>query len=236
MVLQNKDEYCFVEIVMGKILYGCLTDYVIFDIETTGLSPDDNAVIELSAIKVSNGKVVDEFSELINPCMHIPYQISSITGITDDMVEDAPTVETVLKDFITFIGNNVLVGHNIKNFDFKFIQRDALRYFGKKIPNDYVDTLIVANRYLPEVKNRSLENLSSHYGISYEGAHRALADCYINKQVYDCLGKEIENPSEAARKVKACPRCGNVLRRRNGIYGEFWGCASYPDCKYTQDC
>lgn len=220
----------------GSMIIKYCNDYVLFDIETTGLSPEDDAVVELSAIKVSNGNVIDEFSKLVNPCMHIPYTASSINGITDDMVKDAPTMETVLKDFIAFIGNDVLVGHNIKRFDFKFIQRDALRFFGKAIPNDYVDTLIVANRYLPELDSRSLENLSYHYGISYDGAHRALADCHINKQVYDCLGKEIENPSEAAKKVKYCPRCGNILKKRTGMYGDFWGCASYPDCKYTQDC
>lgn len=98
--------------------------------------------------------------------MHIPYTASSINGITDDMVKDAPTMETVLKDFIAFIGNDILVGHNIKRFDFKFIQRDALRFFGKTISNDYVDTLIVANRYLPELESRSLERLSYHYAIS----------------------------------------------------------------------
>ncbi len=220
----------------GSMIIKYCDDYVLFDIETTGLSTEDDAVVELSAIKVSNGKVIDEFSKLVNPCMHIPYTASSINGITDDMVKDAPTMETVLKDFIAFIGNDVLVGHNIKRFDFKFIQRDALRFFGKTIPNKYVDTLIVANRYLPELESRSLENLSYHYGISYDGAHRALADCHINKQVYDRLGKEIENPSEAAKKVKFCPRCGNILKKRTGMYGDFWGCCSYPDCKYTQDC
>ena len=72
-----------------------------------------------------------------------------------------------------------------------------------------------------------------NYDISYEGAHRALADCHINKRIYDCLIKEMENPSEAAKKVKVCPRCGNIMKKRSGIYGDFWGCASYPDCKYT---
>lgn len=212
------------------------SDYVLFDIETTGLSPEVDAVVELSALKVFGGNVVDEFSKLINPCIHIPYTASSINGITDDIVKDSPTMETVLSDFITFIGNDILVGHNIRRFDLKFLQRDALHLFGKMIPNDYVDTLIVANRYLPELESRSLENLSYHYGISYSGAHRALNDCHINKQVYDCLGKEMENPSEAAKSVRVCPNCGNILRKRTGIYGDFWGCCSYPDCKYTQDC
>ena len=213
-----------------------IKDYVIFDLETTGLSTETDAVIEISALKVSGGEIVDEFSTLVNPMMHIPYWASSINGITDDMVKDAPVMETALKDFITFIGNSVLVGQNIKRFDLMFIQRDAERYLGKTITNNYVDTLYLARRYLPELESHSLESLSHHYDISYEGAHRALADCHINKLVYDCLGCEIANPSEAARKVMVCPICGNLMKKRSGKYGDFWGCAGYPECKYTRNC
>ena len=210
-------------------------NYVIFGLETTGFSPETDAVVELSALKVRDGEIVDEFSTLINPEMHIPYTVSSINGITDDLVKEAPTMETVIKQFIGFIGDDVLLGHNIKRFDLKFIQCDALRFVGKTITNDYVDTLIVAQRYLPDISSLSLEALSDHYEISYLGAHRALTDCNINKQVYDCLGNEIANPSEAAKEIKSCPRCGNVLKKRKGIYGEFWGCASYPDCKFIRN-
>lgn len=211
------------------------SEYVIFDLETTGLYTDSDAIIEISALKVRGGEIVDEFSTLVNPCMHIQYSASSVNGIVDDMVKDAPIIEQALKDFICFIGNDVLVGQNIKRFDLKFIQRDAERYFGKPITNDYVDTLFLAQRYLPELDSHSLESLADYYGISYDGAHRALADCLINKQVYDCLAKEIANPSEAAKNVPVCPRCGNILKKRNGIYGEFWGCVSYPDCKFTKN-
>ncbi len=210
-------------------------DYVMFDIETTGLSSDTDAIIELSALKVINHEVVDEFSTLINPGIHIPYYASSINGITDDMVKDSPSVKNALKDFELFIGNSVLAGHNIKRFDLKFVQRDAVRHLGKPFLNDFLDTLIVARRYLPDLDSHSLEALADYYDISYEGAHRALADCHINKKVYDFLIKEMENPSAAALKVKVCPLCGNVMRKRNGAYGEFWGCCSYPDCRYTEN-
>ena len=212
------------------------SDYIMFDLETTGLSTDDDAIVEISAVKVTDGEVVDEFSTLVNPGIHIPYVASSVNGITDDMVKDAPDVEQALREFITFIGDSILAGHNIRDFDLKFIQRDAVRFFGKPLSNDYVDTLIVARRYLPELKSRSLESLAYHYDISYDGAHRALADCYINKQVYDRLANEIANPSEAAKNVPFCPRCGNLLRKKNGKYGEFWGCRSYPECRFTKDC
>ena len=211
-------------------------NYVIFDLETTGLNSESDAIIEISALKVRDGSIVDEYSTLVNPEMHIPYEASCVNGIVDDMVKDAPVIEKVLKDFISFTGNDVLVGQNIKRFDLKFIQRDAVRFFGKPVSNDYVDTLFLSQRYLPELESHSLESLADHYGISYEGAHRALADCRINKKVYDCLAKEIADPSEAAKKVPVCPRCGNLLKKRKGSYGDFWGCASFPECRYTKDC
>ena len=213
-----------------------LSEYVLFDLETTGLDTEMDAIIEISALKAKGGEIVDEYSTLVNPEMHIPYDASCVNGIVDDMVKDAPKIEEALKGFISFIGNEVLVGQNIKRFDLKFIQRDAVRFFGKPIANDYVDTLFLAQRYLPELCSHSLEALADHYDISYDGAHRALADCHINKRVYDCLAKEIANPSEAARKVPVCPRCGNLMKKRNGIYGEFWGCAGFPDCRFTKDC
>ncbi len=210
-------------------------NYVLFDLETTGLSPEKDAIIEISALKVSGGEVVDEFSTLVNPGFHIPYSASSVNGIMDDMVIEAPTIDIALKNFISFIGDSILVGHNIKRFDMGFIQRDAVNIFGKHIYNEILDTLILSKRYLPDLPSHSLGALADYYSISYEGAHRALADCHINKQVYDCLTKEIANPSEAAKAVKVCPRCGNILKKRTGVYGDFWGCASYPDCKFTMN-
>ena len=210
-------------------------DYVIFDLETTGLSTTDDSVVEISAIKVENGVAVDEFSTLVNPQKHIPDLVSSIHGITDEMVKDAPVMRDALKDFIDFIGDYVLVGHNIKRFDLGFIQRDAERYFGSRLSNDVVDTLCISNKYLPGLTSHSLGALAEHYGVSYEGAHRALVDCNINKQVYDCLAREAKNPSEAAKNVPLCPLCGNVLKKRCGKHGEFWGCMGYPDCTYTKN-
>ncbi|MBR3532767.1 MAG: topoisomerase DNA-binding C4 zinc finger domain-containing protein [Clostridiales bacterium] len=220
----------------SKMFVGYLRDYVLFDIETTGLSPETDAVIELSALRVRGGEVAEEFSSLVNPGVHIPYFASEINGITDDMVKDAPRMKQVLKSFTDFAADDVLVGHNIRRFDLPFIQRDMQNFFGKPLANDYVDTLVVAKRYLPDLESRSLESLSYYYHVSYAGAHRALADCYINKKIYDHLGEEIANPSEAVKKLKVCPKCGNLMKRRNGKFGEFWGCKSYPDCKYTEDC
>ena len=217
----------------GKKLFEYVPDYVVFDLETTGISCVSDEVVEISAVKVKNGTVVDEFSTLVNPGIPIPHRASEVNGITDDMVADSPSFKEALADFVDFIGDAVLVGHNIHTFDMKFIQRDAQKYFGSFVGNDYVDTLMIARLYLPEIPSHTLVDLADHDGIGSFGAHRALVDCRMNQGVFEYLAKEIANPSEAAKAVKKCPRCGNVLRKRNGMYGEFWGCASYPECRFT---
>ncbi len=218
-----------------KILEQPLYDYVLFDLETTGLDTVNDQIVEISALKVAGGKIVDEYSTLVNPGIHIPYQASCINGITDDMVKDAPTVEEAIRGFKLFAGDEVLIGHNIIRFDMAFITRDVRMYLGKNMDNELVDTVILSRRLLPELDRHSLEALAAHYNVSYEGAHRALADCYINMKVYEHLCEELLHPSEAALSVPVCPKCGNILKKRNGKFGEFWGCRSYPDCRYTRD-
>ena len=208
---------------------------VLFDIETTGLDPERDRIIEISALKIVCGDVVEEFSTLVNPGVHIPDLASDISGITDDMVKDAPDTKTALKDFMDFIGDAVLTGHNIDRFDLQFIRRDVSAYLGSEVVNEHLDTLVIAKRYLPQLESRSLGSLSSYYGVSYEGAHRALTDCRINLEVFRNLSAEAQNPSAEAMAVKVCPRCGNLLKRREGRFGEFYGCRSYPECRYTED-
>ena len=219
----------------GRKLVEYITDYVIFDLETTGVSWEKDEVVEISAVKVQGGKVVDEFSTLVNPGMPIPFYASKVNGITDDMAADSPFFDKVLGDFLEFVGDAVLVGHNIHCFDMKFMQKSTQKCFGKLIGNDYIDTLQIARLYLPEMKHHTLTDLADHYGIDVHGAHRALNDCRMNQKVFECLGKEIENPSEGTKNVKKCPKCGNTLRKRSGKYGEFLGCMSYPECRYTEN-
>ena len=173
----------------GKLLNEYIEDYVVFDLETTGVSPYNDEVIEISAVKARKGKVVEEFSELVNPKRTIPFAASRVNNITDDMVSDAPFFDEVLRHFLEFVGEDVLVGHNIQSFDMKFIYRDCERYFHQLITNDYVDTLILAKRCFPEWRHRRLGNLADYYGISTQGAHRALADCRMNQRVFELLGK-----------------------------------------------
>ena len=172
----------------GKQLLEYVPDYVVFDLETTGINCYKDSVVEISAVKVIGGMVEDEFSSLVNPQRSIPYAASRVNGITDAMVADAPPFDKVLAEFIDFTEGMTLVGHNIHSFDLKFIYRDSEKFYGGIPGNDYVDTLRLARKYMPQLKRHSLTLLAEYYGISTEGAHRALNDCHMNQQVYEQLG------------------------------------------------
>lgn len=209
-----------------------IPNYVVFDFETTGTSFNYDEIIEISAIKVHNHETVAEFTSLVNPERAIPYSASQVNGITDDMVKDAPVLEEILGDFLEFIDDHVLVGHNIHTFDMKFIYRDCKRYFGIEPGNDYVDTLKFARICLPQLKHHRLTDLANYYGISTTGAHRALNDCHMNQAVYECLGQEMTKNQSL---IKKCPACGQLMQKRNGKFGMFWGCGGYPNCRYTEN-
>lgn len=219
----------------GRKLEKYVKDYVVFDLETTGVSPVYDEVVEISGIRVADSRVVEEFTSLVNPGRHISDGASQVNGITDEMVADAPDFQEVLGKFLDFAGSSVLVGHNIHSFDLNFIYRDAEKYYGTVPGNDYVDTLSLARACLPELSRYRLTDLASYYGISSAGAHRALQDCYMNQQIFECLGKELQKGRKAAGGVRICPRCGQVMKRRNGKFGEFWGCSGYPACRHTEN-
>jgi len=205
-------------------------DYVVFDVETTGLSPINDEIIELSALKVKKGEVVDTFSTLVNPARSIPYAASKVNGITNRMVADAPLIGEVISEFVSFIELDVLVGHNIHTFDMKFINKAAVDVFGLMINNDYVDTLQMSRMCLPNLSNYKLVDISAYFNISSEGAHRALNDCIMNQKCYEELGKLM-----TGIKVEQCPKCGSEMKKRSGRFGEFWGCSNYPACRFTRN-
>ena len=217
----------------GKQRLESVPDYVVFDVETTGISCRYDEVVELSALKVKNGKVVEEFSTLVKAMRPISYGASMVNGITDDMLIDAPAFDTVLTDFIEFIEDLPLVGHNISTFDMKFIYRDCEKYFGKVPDNDYIDTLTLSRMCLTGMKHHKLTDVAEYYEISTDGAHRALNDCRMNQLVYEGLCADMKTGSFA--KPRECPKCGQYLVKRKGKYGEFLGCSGYPGCRYTED-
>ena len=216
----------------GQKIDQYFSEYVVFDLETTGISSRIDKVVEISAIKVEKGQIAGEFTSLVNPGCPIPYAASQVNGITDEMVKEAPAFDKVLAEFLDFVGDRVLVGHNIHTFDMNFIYRDCEAFWGKIPENDYVDTLGLARICLPRLKHHKLADLAEHYGISTDGAHRALNDCRMNQIIYEHLGVELEKAQEYLKK---CPRCGKFLLQRNGRYGCFLGCSGYPVCRYTEN-
>lgn len=152
-------------------------DCVVIDIETTGLNPVKDSIIEISGIKVKNGKAVEEFSSLINPNRKIPKFITGLTGISDDMLKDARDAKEVLTDFCSFIQTEPIVGHNIR-FDLSFINANLKKYFNLPLINDYADTLTFSRKFynLPSYK---LTKIAEYLNIDTKNAHRALQDCYM---------------------------------------------------------
>ena len=154
--------------------------FVAIDVETTGLSPITNELIEVSAIKYDGNKRIDTFSTLIKPKVRIPYYITNITGITNDMVEEAPEVEEVMPELIDFVGDLPIVAHNA-NFDYKFIQNYSNNSFTK---NKVIDTVPIGRRLYPELPNHKLGTIAKHIGITEDGFHRAEFDCECCAKIY----------------------------------------------------
>ena len=156
--------------------------FVVFDIETTGFSPVKNKIIEIGAVKVSGGEVVDHFSAFVNPKVPIPYEITQLTGINDEMVMDAKTIEEVLPEFVNFCEGTVLVAHNA-NFDMSFINENIRRQ-KIKVTYTYIDTLGMARVLLPGQAKHTLDAVCKTLKISLENHHRAVDDAGATAQMF----------------------------------------------------
>ena len=157
-------------------------DYVVFDIETTGFSPLYNKIIEIGAVKVSKGEIVDKFSTFVNPEEPIPYRIEQLTSINDGMVIDAPVIDKILPEFLKFCEGAVMVAHNA-DFDMSFIISE-----GKKlgIERDYtiVDTVALARMLLPHISKYKLDNVAKALNVSLENHHRAVDDAGCTAEIF----------------------------------------------------
>lgn len=149
--------------------------YTVFDIETTGLSVSNNKIIELAAVKMQDGKEIDRYSSFVDPHERIPYNIQQLTNITDDMVRGAPEVDEVLKKFVEFAEDSVLVAHNAR-FDVGFIQHNLKLLELPEMTNPVLDTLELARLLHPTLKNHRLNTLASKYKVALESHHRAIDD------------------------------------------------------------
>ncbi|WP_206457826.1 PolC-type DNA polymerase III [Anaerovorax sp. IOR16] len=155
--------------------YDTSDEYVVFDLETTGLSPTRNEIIEIGAVKVKNKVIIDEFLTFVKPSItKLPEKITELTGITDDMLKDAPTLDAVFEPFMEFIGELPLVAHNA-DFDVSFV-RVACAKRGRELLNPKVDTLYMARTLLKELKRHKLNLVANALGVVLENHHRAVDD------------------------------------------------------------
>lgn len=156
--------------------------YVVFDIETTGLKPQECKITEIGAIKIENGQITEKFSQLINPGCHIPQNITELTGISDDMVADKPDISAVLPQFLEFCSGCAVVAHNA-GFDCGFIRYNAAQ-LNLKFENRIVDTLQLSRDLFPDERRHSLDVVSKRLGVSLENHHRAVDDATATAEIF----------------------------------------------------
>ena len=165
-----------------------MTDsYISIDLETTGLNPKQDAIIEIGAVKIREGQVVDTFSTYVNPGRKLEERITALTGIEDAMVADAPVIEAIFPALEEFLGEDPWVGHRIL-FDYSFLKKIAVN-LKKPFEKKAIDTLKISRKYLGELEHRNLEYLCEYYEISHH-AHRALADAQATHELYQKLAEK----------------------------------------------
>lgn len=176
----------------GKNLLAFPSNYTLIDIETTGLDPQYDSIIEISAIEIINNEPVESFTSLIYCEEHIDEFVTEMTGITNDMLSEAPRIQYVLPRFKDFISDSILVGHNI-NFDINFLYDNFEDILGEPLTNNFIDTMRLSRRILPELRHHRLKDIANHYKISLEGLHRALNDCKITNECFTNIKKDVIN-------------------------------------------
>lgn len=192
----------------GESIIDLPTDYVVIDLETTGLSSRWDEIIELAAVRVRGGVPVDLYQQIVKPQRQISEFITSLTGITNEMVADAPRVWDVLKTYLDFIGDDFIVGHNV-GFDVGFIHRASGIYLNLPFQNNYINTIRVARKAYPGLGSYKLDVLCELLEIDGTNHHRALADCEQTFALFE--------------KMRSCFHSADELRglfvaHRNGVY------------------
>jgi CRISPR-associated protein Cas2 len=171
------------------------TNYVVIDIETTGLNPEKDEIIEIGALKIIDGKIIDKFYALIKTDKPVPQNITELTGITDELAaSDGKPLKSVLGDFLRFLGDMAIVAHNI-DFDNRFLREACFKCEYAPIANRLVDTLALSRRLVKGLPSYKLSAMTTHFGIERGEAHRSLADCEMTRQLYSKLMNLMEDGS-----------------------------------------
>lgn len=164
--------------------------YVIFDLETTGFSAVKNKIIEIGAVKVKSGEIIERFSEFVNPLTPIPFHIENLTGINDAMVMGADTIEKVLKRFLAFCEGAIMVAHNA-GFDMSFIYKNA-QDFGYEVEYTVLDTVALSRIMLPEISKYKLDHVAKALGVSLQNHHRAVDDAEATANIFLKLAEQLK--------------------------------------------
>ena len=156
--------------------------YVVFDIETTGFSAENDRIIEIGAVRVEKGEITDKFSVFVNPQLPIPFEIEKLTGISDEMVMNEPAIEEILPQFLDFCKGAVMVAHNA-GFDMSFIRKNSER---QGLPCEFtvVDTVALARILLPQLNRYKLDNVAKALNVSLENHHRAVDDAGCTAEIF----------------------------------------------------
>lgn len=173
----------------GKSVLLAAKDFTVIDLETTGLSPEYDDIIEIGAVKYRDGVPVGRFERLVNPGYSLPEYIVKLTGITDEMLDNAPALSLVLPEFLSFVGNDLIVGHNV-SFDINFIYDNCARCSLPAFPNDYLCTMRLSRRMFPEWNNHKLKTMVAELCPSAAPAHRSIADCEATANCYFAMMKD----------------------------------------------
>lgn len=169
----------------GRNLIDFPNDFIVLDLETTGLDPYYNEIIEIAALKIRNGVISDTFETLIKPNQDISDFITNLTGISNEMVNNAPCLSEVLPQIFDFISDDIILGHNI-NFDINFLYDDFDYFFKKPLSNNFIDTMRLSRKAFPNLPHHRLIDIAEYFNISPNGYHRALQDC---QTTYECFLK-----------------------------------------------
>jgi len=175
-------------------------DYVVIDFETTGFNPYNDRIIQVAAVRYRNHELVDQFVSFVNPERFIPNRITSLTGITNYRVSDAPTIQEVLPLFLAFLGEDTIVAHNA-SFDMRFLKSNANMLRLPEPKNIVIDTVFLAKRYMKHAPNHKLETLKRMLGIRLS-SHNALDDCITCAAVYQkCAAIQEEGQKKTKKET-----------------------------------
>lgn len=169
----------------GHYVKKIVDDYSVLDIETTGLSWQKDKIIEIGVLKIRNKEIVERYSQLINPQQTISPFITKLTGINDQMVSQMPTLEEMKHDFLQFVQDDIIIGHNTA-FDLNFIAN----HMKINMPNEYMDTVQFSKKVYPHLKHHRLTDMVALLNLS-SNEHRSLADCISTYELYEHLKKEL---------------------------------------------